>query len=114
MRIRDYVVISVIGFIFVVALAFATGIAQSVYNRTVGVEVTSSETDRFHASKGYVDGMVQDLSKYKLELAKTKDETARGAIIAHINEQFANFDEKNIQDEGLKQFLKDIKNGNIK
>lgn len=94
-------------------VGFATGEIQALYNRTVGSDVSSSETDMFHKSKGFTDGMAQDLSKYKLELAQQKDITARTAIIAHINEEFANFDERQIENQNLRQFLIDCRNGNI-
>ncbi|MFL0249964.1 hypothetical protein ACJDT4_05970 [Clostridium neuense] len=106
--------IGILIFIVLTGLGFATGEIQAIYNRTVGVDVSSSETDKFHASKGYVDGMIQDLSKYKLELAQTTDSTARHAIISHINEEFSNFDENKIKNQDLKQFLIDVRNDNIK
>lgn len=111
---KKYVLGTIIGFALIVGIGFATGTAELVYNKTIGKDVSSSRTEVFHKSKGYVDGMVQDLSKYKLELAQTKDETARVAIISHINEQFANYDENDIQSLDLKQFLIDCRNGNIK
>jgi hypothetical protein len=101
-------------FIGITALGFVTGEIHALYNRTTGSHVSSSETDMWHKSKGYTDGMVQDLSKYKFELVQTKDATARGAIIDHINEEFSNFDENQINNQDLKQFLIDCRNGNIK
>ena len=95
-------------------IGFGFGELQALYNRTVGSDISSSQTDMFYKSKGYTDGMAQELSKYKLELTQTKDETARGAIIAHINEEFADFDESQIQNADLKQFLKDVRNGVIR
>ena len=114
MSIAQKIVIGILIFIGLITLGFATGEIQAVYNRTVGVDVSSSETDMFHKSKGFTDGMIQDLSKYKLELAQTKDTIARGAIIDHINEEFANFDESTIKNFDLKQFLIDCRNGGIK
>lgn len=89
-------------FCLLTGMGFASGEIQAFYNRTVGVDVQSSETDQFHATKGYIDGMTQDLSRAKLELSQTKDEAARGAIIQHINEEFANFDEKQIKNQDLR------------
>lgn len=106
--------IGVLIFVGLIVLGFATGEIQAIYNRTVGVDVSSSETDQWHSSKGYVDGMVQDLSKHKLELEQTKDATTRAAIINYINEKFANYDENKIKNQDLKQFLIDVRNGNIK
>jgi hypothetical protein len=95
-------------------IGFATGEIQALYNRTVGADISSSETDKFHKSKGYVDGMAQDLAKYKLQLAQTTDQTSRIAIVNYINQEFANYDENDIQNEDLRQFLIDVRNGNIK
>lgn len=107
----------ILGGILVLAVltgvGFYSGKMQAIYNRTIGVEVSSSQTDMFHKSKGFTDGMAQDLSKYKLELTQEKDEVARKAIINHINEEFANFDETTIQNTGLRQFLIDVRNGKI-
>lgn len=100
-------------FVIMTGIGFATGEAQALWNRTVGSDISSSETDMWHQSKGFTDGMAQDLSKYKLELTQTKDETARGAIINHINEEFANFNENQIKNLDLRQFSKDIRNGGI-
>lgn len=111
---KKYVLGGLLAFIFLVIIGFASGKLEAIYNRTVGVDVSSSETDKFHASKGYIDGMVQDLSKYKLELSQTTDTTSRNAIISHINEQFANFDETQIKNKDLKKFLTDCRDGNIK
>ncbi len=58
--------------------------------------------------------MAQELSKDRKELQDTKDSTARGAILNDIRSRFANFNEKNLQDDSLKQFLIDVRNGNIK
>lgn len=101
-------------FLGLTALGFVTGEIQALYNRTTGTHVSSSETDEWHNSKGYVDGMIQDLSKEKLELEQSKDNTAKQSIVNHIDEEFANFDEKKIKNEDLKQFLIDCRNGNIK
>lgn len=109
-----YVISICLIFVVLVAVGFAIGGIQALYNRTVGSDVSSSQTDMFHQSKGYVDGMTQDLSKNKLELSQTTDPVARGAIIAHIIEEFANFDETKIKNFDLRQFLIDVRNGNIK
>ena len=103
----------ILSIIILIAIGFATGEVQALYNRTVGSDISSSQTDMWHQSKGFTDGMAQDLSKAKLELTQTKDEVAKAAIIAHINEEFTNFDENQIKNADLRQFLKDIRNGRV-
>jgi len=111
---KKNILIGLLVFVVVIGGGFASGELQALYNNTVGVKVSSSETNMFHKSKGFTDGMIQDLSKDKLELAQDKDPVERTAIIEHINEQFSNFDENTINNLSLKQFLIDCQNGNIK
>jgi hypothetical protein len=108
------VLIALVGIVALIALSFGGGYLQAFFNRTVGISLSSSQTDKFHASKGFTDGMTQDLSKYKLELARTTNEVERGAIVNHINEQFANFDEGTIKNADLRNFLVDCRSGLIK
>lgn len=110
----SWIGITVLSFAVLIGIGFASGEIQAFYNRTTGTHVESSKTDEFHATKGYVDGMTQDLSRAKLELAQTKDSSTRQAILDHINEEFANFDENQIQNTNLRQFLIDVRNGGIR
>lgn len=98
----------------IIIIAFASGEGQAVYNKTIGKDVTNSENTKFHETQIYNDGMAQELSKDRKELQGTKDSTARGAIINDIISRFANFNQNNLQDESLRQFLIDVRNGNIK
>lgn len=93
---------------------FATGELQAVYNKTVGKDITNSENTKFHETQIYNDGMAQELSKDRKELQETTDATAKGAILNDIRSRFANFNENNLQDQSLKQFLIDVRNGSIK
>jgi hypothetical protein len=102
-----------IGIAILVIIGFGSGKLQALYNRTVGTDIESSQTDIYHNNKGYIDGMTSDLANYKRELTTEKDPTARQAIINLIVEKYANFPQSNIKDPGLRQFLVDVKNGNI-
>ena len=104
----------IVVFIVIIVVGFAIGELQALYNNNTGVRVSTSETNMFHKSKGFTDGMIQDLSKHKLELAEESNVTARKAIVDYINDQFANFDETTINNQSLRQFLIDCRSGNIK
>lgn len=58
----------------------------------------------FENTQSYVQGKIQDLSNYKLQMDTTKDVASKAAITAVIRSQFANFDINNCPDE-LKPFL---------
>lgn len=105
---------AVVVILLLITIGFASGELQALYNRTTGVHVSSSETDKFYATKAYTEGMAQDLSKYRLELSQETDPEARKAIISVINERFANFDPNGIKDPELRQFLINAREGKIK
>lgn len=72
-----------------------------------------TNTDRviFKQSVTYNEGMLDDLAKYKYELESTEDEVEKSAIARLVNSRFANFDESKIENESLKNFLRDCRNG---
>lgn len=76
----------------------------------------NKDVDRkiFKASNSYIEGMVDDLAKYKYELITEEDTTARKSIINLIVDRYSDFDEDKMENESLKEFLVDIRNGNIK
>lgn len=100
--------------VVIAVIAFVSGEGQAIYNKTVGKDVTNSENTKFHETQIYNDGMAQELSKDRKELQETTDTTARGAVVNDIRSRFANFNENNLQDQSLRQFLVDVRNGNIK
>ena len=55
-------------------------------------------------TQSYVQGKIQDLSNYKLQMDTTKDPVNKEAIRAVIRSQFANFDINSCPEE-LKPFL---------
>lgn len=58
----------------------------------------------FENTQSYVQGKIQDLSNYKLQVDTTKDLANKAAIRSVIRAQFANFDINQCPDE-LKPFL---------
>lgn len=97
-----------------VTLVFGIGRIQSIYNKTIGVEIQNSETDKYHYSKSYIDGMVKDLANHKEEYETANNEMAKTAILKYIQDKFSNFDERTIINRNLRDFLNDVRNGAIK
>ena len=62
------------------------------------------EREVFENTKSYVQGKIQDLSKYYLEYqtASTEDKIAIRSV---IQMQFSSFDAKDIDNEDLRSFL---------
>ena len=114
MKTIGYIVSGLVILALLIGVGFGSGYLQAVYNRTVGVNVSSSQTEMFHHGKAYTEGMAQDLARQKEELDQTTDLTARAAIINYIQTDFADYDPATIQNPQLRQFLIDTMNGGTK
>ena len=78
-------------------------------------KAVSVNADRviFKQSLAYNEGMLDDLAKYRFEMIKEEDASAKTAIAELVNSRFANFDSSTIDDKDLLKFLKDCKSLNI-
>jgi hypothetical protein len=99
--------------VFGYVMLFIDGKMTAKYNSTVGIEVKDSQRNMYQHSATYVEAKVQELSKEKLELAKTGDIASRKAIIETLVSDCANLDIEDINDKSIKQFLTGIRNGSI-
>ncbi|MGL4573060.1 MAG: hypothetical protein ACRCVJ_18615 [Clostridium sp.] len=94
-------------------LPFVLGSWGNKVEEQVGTEYKNIKREQFESTKSYVHGKVEDLQRYKRELDKTKDIIERSALIIHIQDEFASFDESKINNQNLREFLNDIRNGVI-
>ena len=97
--------LSFLAFVVLVALMFVTGAINLGYKKVFKPANENVERQVFENTQSYVHGKIQDLAKYKREYDATNDLTERKAIQNIINQQFAQFDSKKIQDENLRNFL---------
>ena len=94
-----------------VGLGWVGGKGDNFLRRTIGKERATIEREVFEESKSYVKGMADDLSKYKLEWMKEKDNTVKRAIINHVNSVYADFDADTLHDDDLAEWLRDARKG---
>lgn len=66
----------------------------------------------FEESKSHIKGMADDLAKYKYEFTTSENDMEKEAIADLIRERYADFDVNDLNNQELKQFLKNIRNGN--
>lgn len=80
----------------------------------VGFKLFQVNADRkiFKQSVVYNEGVLDDLAKYRFEMQSTSDEVEKTAIAELVNSRFANYDEDKIENDDLKEFLEDCRNGN--
>lgn len=65
----------------------------------------------FKKSTAYIDGMTKDLASYKMEYVNAESEVEKKAIYGYVVEKFANFDENNIENDNLVEFLNQCREG---
>jgi len=109
-----YALLSIVGIAILVGLAFGTGILGNKYKETIGLESTNIDRENFEYNKSHVHSMIEDLSKYKMQLNTKTNEVERRAIIIFINENYATFDTQLIENDSLRWFLEDVLNGEVK
>lgn len=78
---------------------------------TVGKERINIQRENFKESIPYVEGMIQKLSDARRDYETTKDPNEKEQIANLINIEFANFDPNKIEDQGLYNFLEEIREG---
>lgn len=79
-------------------------------DKSVGTKSASIQREKFKESKSYVEGMINDLSKHKREYEKASDEDKK-ALRIYIDDKYSNFNEDLIENDVLKKFLEDIREG---
>ena len=98
------------------ALPFACGKYDVLYNKTirteVGKSIANSDREIFKESKPYIENSIQTLHNYKMQydLASSED---KEIIARNIRSEFANFNADNIKNKSLRYFLLDIQGGNL-
>jgi hypothetical protein len=105
--------IFIVSFAVIVGILFACGVVDLNFESYFGTKHADNQRKIFKGSQSYIEGMANDLAKYKYELTTEKDKTARKAIIDLIIDKYSDFDENKLESESLKQFLIDIRNGSI-
>jgi hypothetical protein len=87
------------------AIGFYSGFIGNIYDATVGKQHMDVERTNFKESKSYVEGMIQDLAKYKRQYDQAQTDSDKKTILNFVNNEFANFDASKIEDSALLNFL---------
>ena len=74
-----------------------------------GVRKENARREVFEQTQSYVQGKRQEITKYRLEYLKTKDDQEKEAIRQTIVLSFSNFDDSKLPSD-LRSFLSDMRN----
>ena len=96
--------ISISSFIGIIVVAFLLNLGGLQWKKFFSPKYQNVERSVFEETKSYVHAVQQDLGKYYAEYQKA-DADERIAIESVIRMRFAEFDENNIQNNTLRNFL---------
>lgn len=91
------------------ALLFTLELLGLQWTRFFAPKRENIRREVFENTKSYTYGKIQDLSKYYVKYQKANNVENKTAIANLIRMQFAEFDEKKINNAKLKQFLIDTR-----
>ena len=111
MRVFKGILVSILVLVLVGGCSFGMGLVNLELKEFFGTREANVEHEIFKENKAHVEGMIDDLAKYKYEYVTADDDTEKEAIANLIRSRFANFDIKEIEDADLYVFLKTIRKG---
>lgn len=102
------VIVLFIGLMLGLSLAF--GWFDVYYTKTIGKEKENARREVFEQTQSFVEGKRQELTKYRLEYMRSKNEQERAAIKSTIVNSFANFNSEEQLSPELQLFLNQMRN----
>jgi hypothetical protein len=109
MKYLKLILIGITTIVILVGIMFSTGALNILYKNTIGVKTESANRNIYKENKSHVEGMVKDLSSYKMQYELTYNEKEKQAIRSRIINDFANFDLNKIDNVGLQNFLVEMR-----
>lgn len=101
----------ILSIMLLIALIFGGGYLGLKFKQTFGKASKDIDREIFKSSVTYNEGVLDDLAKYKYELQKTSDAIEKSAIAELVNSRFVNYDVNKIENDDLREFLNDCRNG---
>lgn len=98
-----------IGIVAIAALGWGVTYMNLGHKQHFDKKFADVDRETHEQTQSYVHGKTQDLAKYFEEYTKAEDFSDKEAIKNLVNMNFADFDETNIRNATLKQFLIDCR-----
>lgn len=99
---------AVAALVAVLVIAFGLELLGLEWTRFFAPKRANVQRQVFEQTQSHTHGMVQQLARYKLQYDQG-DATERAALKTTIATMFAHFDANTIENEGLRQFLTDMR-----
>lgn len=111
MKTGAVVAIAIAIFIGLIALAFLFEVGGLQWESYFSPKHEAVRRDVFKETRSYNEGKEQELVRYRLQYLRETDEIAKKALASTIRISFADYNEKLLESEELRMFLKKIKYG---
>lgn len=92
----------------VVALLFGLTWLGIEWRGFFGPKAADVERKTFQKTRSYNQGMVQQLTRYRLQYIRTKDEDEKKAIASTVRTMFAEYDPASLPNQELRDFMKEV------
>jgi hypothetical protein len=110
MKIVGKIVLGILAFIALIALAFVIELGGLKWKRFFAPKHEAVRREVFKETRSYNEGKLQDLTRYRLEYMRATTEDEKSALAFTIRHQFAEYDESKLPLE-LAEFVRKIKYG---
>ena len=98
----------VAGLFAVVALCFGLTWLGIEWRGFFGPKKAAVERKIFRETRSYDEGMIQQLSRYRLQYIRAENPEEKAAIASTVRTMFAEYDPEKCPSLELKQFLKEV------
>jgi len=96
--------IGIAGFIVILVIGMALSLGGVYWYGFIGPKREAARRAVFEETRSYNQGKVQQLSKMRLEYARSKDMAEKAAIASTVRHQFADYKKQNLPAD-LRAFL---------
>ena len=99
------VFVGIIGCVVMFSLTFGLTWIGIEWRGFFGSKQAAVERKIFKETRSYNEGMIQQLSRYRLQYIRSKDEVERQAILSTVRTMFAEYDAGTLPNVELRNFL---------
>ena len=107
MKTFGWIIASLFGLAFILVLSFGLTWAGIEWRGFFGPKQAAVEREVFKETRSYNEGMIQQLSRYRLQYLRADSEDERKAIASTVRTMFAEYDRSKLSPE-LQDFVKEV------
>lgn len=108
MKVIGYIALGIVSLAILLSLLFGLTWLGIEWRGFFGPKRAAVEREIFMETRSYNQGMLQQLSRYRLEYIRSDDEKERAAIASTVRQMFSEFDADTLPSQELRAFWKEV------